>query len=244
MHDRQNIYFLELPKVEKLVQQIMTEKISVESLTDAQKWSIFILYASREEFKSLINEISHSQEGIMCAVTILKNISQDELMWKRQFDELILENDRLTFEHFATERGMKKGMEEGMKKGLEKGMKQGLEKGMKQGVKQGMEEGMKQGMEEGMKQGVKQGMEKGMKQGMEEGMKQGVKQGMEEGMKQGLEEGMKQGVKKGIEEGIKKKSIEIAEEGLKMNLTIIQIAKLTGLSEEKILELKQELDTQ
>lgn len=29
-----------------------------------------------------------------------------------------------------------------------------------------------------------------------------------------------------------------------MNLTIIQIAKLTGLSEEKILELKQELDTQ
>lgn len=228
LHDRQNIYFLELPKVEKLVQQIMTGKISVESLTDAQKWSIFILYASREEFKSLINEISHSQEGIMCAVTILKNISQDELMWKRQFDELILENDRLTFEHFATERGMKKGMEEGMKKGLEKGMKQG--------VKQGMEEGMKQGLEEGMKQGVKQGM----KQGMEEGIKQGI----EKGMKQGLEEGMKQGVKKGIEEGIKQKSIEIAEEGLKMNLTIIQIAKLTGLSEEKILELKQELDTQ
>ena len=212
LHDRQNIYFLELPKVENLVQQIMTEKISVESLTDAQKWSIFILYASREEFKSLINEISHSQEGIMCAVTILKNISQDELMWKRQFDELILENDRLTFEHFATERGMKKGMEEGMKKGLEKGMKQGLEKGMKQGL------------EKGMKQGVKQGM----------------KQGMEEGIKQGIEKGMKQG----IEEGIKQKSIEIAEEGLKMNLTIIQIAKLTGLSEEKILELKQELDTQ
>ncbi|MBO5116791.1 MAG: PD-(D/E)XK nuclease family transposase, partial [Treponema sp.] len=184
LHDRQNIYFLELPKVEKLVQQIMTGKISVESLTDAQKWSIFILYASREEFKSLINEISHSQEGIMCAVTILKNISQDELMWKRQFDELILENDRLTFEHFATERGMKKGMEEGMK--------------------------------------------------------QGVKQGMEEGMKQGIEKGMKQG----IEEGIKQKSIEAAKEGLKMNLTIIQIAKLTGLSEEKILELKQELDTQ
>lgn len=216
MHDRQNIYFLELPKVEKLVQQIMTGKISVESLTDAQKWSIFILYASREEFKSLINEISHSQEGIMCAVTILKNISQDELMWKRQFDELILENDRLTFEHFATERGMKKGMEEEMKKGLEKGMKQG--------VKQGMEEGMKQGLEQGMKQGVKQGM----------------KQGMEEGIKQGIEKGMKQG----IEEGIKQKSIEAAKEGLKMNLTIIQIAKLTGLSEEKILELKQELDTQ
>ena len=228
LHDRQNIYFLELPKVENLVQQIMTEKISVESLTDAQKWSIFILYASREEFKSLINEISHSQEGIMCAVTILKNISQDELMWKRQFDELILENDRLTFEHFATERGMKKGMEEGMKQGV----KQGMEKGMKQGVKQGMEKGMKQGLEEGMKQGVKKGMEEGMKQGIEKGMKQG------------LEEGMKQGVKKGIEEGIKQKSIEIAEEGLKMNLTIIQIAKLTGLSEEKILELKQELDTQ
>ena len=118
----------EIPKVEKLVQQIMTGKTSVESLTDAQKWSIFILYASREEFKSLINEISHSQEGIMCAVTILKNISQDELMWKRQFDELILENDRLTFEHFATERGMKKGMEEGMKKGLEKGIEEGIKK--------------------------------------------------------------------------------------------------------------------
>lgn len=75
---------------------------------------------------------------------------------------------------------------------------------------------------------------------MKKGMEKGMKQGMEEGIKQGIEKGMKQG----IEEGIKQKSIEAAKEGLKMNLTIIQIAKLTGLSEEKILELKQELDTQ
>ena len=117
LHDRQNIYFLELPKIENLVEKVVNGKISIESLTDVQKWSIFILYASREEFKSLINDISNSQEGIMCAVTILKDISQDELMWKRQFDELILENDRLTFEHFATERGMKRGMEQGIEQG-------------------------------------------------------------------------------------------------------------------------------
>ena len=126
LHDRQNIFFLELPKVEKLVEKIKNGKVKVESLTDTQKWSIFILYASKEEYRSLIKEISSSQEGIMCAVRVLYEISQDEVMWKRQFDELMIENDRITLERFYRE----KGLEIGLQQGIQQGIQQGLEEGM------------------------------------------------------------------------------------------------------------------
>lgn len=122
MHDRQNIFFLELPKVEKLVEKIKNGKVKVESLTDTQKWSIFILYASKEEYRSLIKEISSSQEGIMCAVRVLYEISQDEVMWKRQFDELMIENDRITLERFYREKGLEIGLQQGIQQGLEEGM--------------------------------------------------------------------------------------------------------------------------
>lgn len=146
LHDRQNIFFLELPKVEKLVEKIKNGKVKVESLTDTQKWSIFILYASKEEYRSLIKENSSSQEGIMCAVRVLYEISQDEVMWKRQFDELMIENDRITLERFYRE----KGLEIGLQQGIQQGIQQGKEQGIQQGIQQGLEEGIQQGLEEGM----------------------------------------------------------------------------------------------
>ena len=140
------LFFLELPKVEKLVEKIKTGKVKVESLTDTQKWSIFILYASKEEYRSLIKEISSSQEGIMCAVRVLYEISQDEVMWKRQFDELMIENDRITLERFYRE----KGLEIGLQQGIEQGMERGIQQGLQQGIQQGIEQGKQQGLEEGM----------------------------------------------------------------------------------------------
>lgn len=47
-----------------------------------------------------------------------------------------------------------------------------------------------------------------------------------------------------FEDGVEQKAIETANEALKMNLSIEQIAKLTGLSEEKILQLSKEISNQ
>ena len=47
-----------------------------------------------------------------------------------------------------------------------------------------------------------------------------------------------------FEDGAEQKAIETAKEALKMNLSFEQIAKLTGLSEEKILQLSKEISNQ
>ena len=47
-----------------------------------------------------------------------------------------------------------------------------------------------------------------------------------------------------FEDGVEQKAIETANEALKMNLSFEQIAKLTGLSEEKILQLSKEISNQ
>ena len=48
----------------------------------------------------------------------------------------------------------------------------------------------------------------------------------------------------GVTEGAEQKAIKTAKEALKMNLSFEQIAKLTGLSEEKILQLSKEISNQ
>ena len=86
--------------------------------------------------------------------------------------------------------------------------------------------GYKQGMEEGMKQGMAQGMA----QGMEEGMKQGMKQGMAQGMKQGMAQGMKQGMAQGMVQANRENALKMKNDGM----SILLIAKYTGLSPEEI----------
>ena len=62
--------------------------------------------------------------------------------------------------------------------------------------------------------------------------------------REAFEDGVAEGIEQGIEQGAEQKAIETASEALKMNLSIEQIAKLTGLSEEKILQLSKEISNQ
>lgn len=82
--------------MKKLVKQIDNNSLQVNDLTMSQRWCIFLLYASKEEYLWLIRELAKTEEGIMCIVEVLDKISQDEIMWKREFDELVLENDRIS----------------------------------------------------------------------------------------------------------------------------------------------------
>ena len=78
---------------------------------------------------------------------------------------------------------------------------------------------------------VKYNMDKSYakEEGMREGMREGLKQGKEEGLKQGKEEGLKQGEMN--------KAKEMARNMLKEGLDINLIAKISGLTIEKIKEL-------
>ena len=139
LEERQNIIFIELPKVRQIVTNIINKTQKIEKLTATQKWCIFMLYASNDELYQLIQEIAKSEDGIMCAVKTLDKISQDEIAWKQQFDQLMLENDRISFLEYATQTGLKKGMEEGLQKGLQKGLQQGIKEGIQSVAKKLLE---------------------------------------------------------------------------------------------------------
>jgi len=55
----------------------------------------------------------------------------------------------------------------------------------------------------------------------------------------GFEQGIEQGIEKGIEKGSKETTVEIAKESLKLNIPVEQISKITKLTIEEILNLKE-----
>ena len=76
------------------------------------------------------------------------------------------------------------------------------------------------------------------KDAREEGLKEGYQQGIEQGFEKGIEQGIEQGIEKGIEEG-KRLGIEqtvrnMLDEGIDISL----ICKVTGMTEEKIDEIR------
>ena len=83
-------------------------------------------------------------------------------------------------------------------------------------------------------EGLRLGFEKCTAEGIAQGMKQGIKQGAEQGLKQGLEQGLKQGV----EQGIEKNRQAVVLNMLKEKADITFISKVTGLSKEEILKIK------
>lgn len=55
-----------------------------------------------------------------CMDPVLKEISKDELEWKHQTDEVMMENDRISFLAYAEEECLKRGMKQGeIKKAIE-----------------------------------------------------------------------------------------------------------------------------
>ncbi len=77
---------------------------------------------------------------------------------------------------------------------------------------------------------LKRGLEQGMKQGRAEGLEQGRAEGLEEGRAEGRAEGLEEGRAEGRAEGIK----ETARKLKSMGLSVVDIRKATGLSEEEV----------
>ena len=124
-----NVIFLELPKVEKL-------EDDVNSLTVAQMWGKFFLYGSVPEKQDFVKALASKNRGIEMAVTVLKNVSQDEINWYHESRYWMHVSDEKTRIRAATERGLA----EGRAKGLEEGRAKGLAEGQKEGRKEGRTE--------------------------------------------------------------------------------------------------------
>ena len=67
-----------------------------------------------------------------------------------------------------------------------------------------------------------------------QGIEEGIKKGIEEGIKKGIEEGIEEGIEKGIEKG----KLETARNLLSEGDSVEKVVKVTGLSEEEILNSK------
>ena len=70
----------------------------------------------------------------------------------------------------------------------------------------------------------------------EKGIEEGRAEGRAEGIKEGMEKGRANGIKEGIKEGI----LQTAKNLLKMGISISDVMKATGLSEEEVRKLKSE----
>ena len=101
-----NVIFMELPKIAQLQDDI-------PQLTAAQMWGKFFLYASIPEKQDYIKELAKHNRGINMAVTVLKNISQEEMNWYHETRYWMHVSDERTMKHAAWERGVKEGIERG-----------------------------------------------------------------------------------------------------------------------------------
>ncbi len=97
-----NVIFMELPKIETLSDDIL-------KLTPAQMWGKFFLYASKPDKEDFVKELAKANRGIDMAVTVLKNISQDEINWYHETRYWMHVSDQKSMISSAEDRGIAKG---------------------------------------------------------------------------------------------------------------------------------------
>ena len=97
--------------------------------------------------------------------------------------------------------------------------------------------------ERGEKRGIKLGEERGIKLGEERGEERGIKLGEERGIKLGEERGIKlgeeRGIKLGEERGKERSKEEIAKKLLALGIDNLDIVEATGISPERIREMRK-----
>ena len=89
-------------------------------------------------------------------------------------------------------------------------------------------------VERALSEGLAKGIEQGLQEGISQGIEQGISQGIEQGIEQGISQGIEQGLQEGISQGQMQAKVEMAKSAKSMNMPIVDIAKLTGLSVEEI----------
>ncbi len=115
LSDKLNVIFFDLIKIHKLLGK------PIEMLSKLEKWGLFLSYADDERHTKYIDEIVHSEGGLMSAKSSLLTVSQDEINWARQNSIFIAQQDHNAKMYNAEKRGLERGMQQGLQKGLQEG---------------------------------------------------------------------------------------------------------------------------
>ena len=122
-----NVIFMELPKIEPVPDDISL-------LTPVQMWGKFFLYANKPDKSDFVEKLAEQNRGIKMAVTVLKNISQDEMNWYHETRYWMHVSDEKTMINEAERRGRAEGKKEGKAEGVLEGIKQVAQKAIKAGL--------------------------------------------------------------------------------------------------------------
>jgi predicted transposase/invertase (TIGR01784 family) len=87
------IIFYELPKLEQRVREVLEGKVEPETLSEEEKWCIFMRYRHEKKATELIKELCREEEGIMLAEKTVTKVSRsyrkfarDLAIWKNEYE--------------------------------------------------------------------------------------------------------------------------------------------------------------
>jgi predicted transposase/invertase (TIGR01784 family) len=85
--DSVEIIFYEMPKLEQRVLDILAGKADMETLSEEEKWCMFLKYRHEDRAVKLIEELSRKEEGIMWAERAAAKIDRDYEKFARKMAE-------------------------------------------------------------------------------------------------------------------------------------------------------------
>jgi predicted transposase/invertase (TIGR01784 family) len=136
-HDRLNnlteIVFYEMPKLEQRVRDYLEGKIDAGSLSEEEKWCMYMKYRHEEQAGKLIEDLCRKEEGIMRAEKAVSGISRDYMKAAREMAIIKNRLDRGQAEYNAREKGRTEGRAEGRAEGRTEGLAEGHAEGLAEG---------------------------------------------------------------------------------------------------------------
>lgn len=121
LSDAISLTFVELSKLSEII------KKPVGEMTDLDKWSVFLQYASDPNYREAVNKVIESEEVLQVAGDLLMSISQNEreraIFRSRRKFQTDLQSDLAT----AEDRGRAEGRVEGRMQGQTEGILKALQ---------------------------------------------------------------------------------------------------------------------
>jgi predicted transposase/invertase (TIGR01784 family) len=105
------IITIELEKTKPIAEK------SVEEMTNAERWAVFLEYLTDPKRRAKIIDITNREEGIAMAVKTMTGFTQSELEYMRETARLKSELDYQSLMTNAKRKGLKEGLKEGIKEG-------------------------------------------------------------------------------------------------------------------------------
>ncbi len=112
LYDRLNIIFIDLVTIRK-----QYKNSPKKSFSPVEKWGLFFSYVDHENKKDLIKNIKDSDEGIMAAEKIVKEMSKADNNWYIQNSIWVAKRDEQARKAAAREKGLAEGRAEGRAQG-------------------------------------------------------------------------------------------------------------------------------